>query len=146
MSVRESRLYSQDTKLTWGYFPWGSCCTNVWWNVKLTVETKIQIIQIILAKTIVSIFQKEVECKLEKLSHMKLELMQLKIIWTSSTRINHIHITWSVTIMINDFSLSFKNKERGGEWGFIFFLSERRKGRLIRGSDFVTSASCIPDA
>ena len=48
--------------------------------MKLTVETKIQIIQIILAKMIVSIFHKEVACKLEKLSHMKLELMQLKTI------------------------------------------------------------------
>ena len=48
--------------------------------------------------------------------------------------------------MINDFSLSFKNKEREESGVLYFFLSERRKGRLIRGSDFVTSASCIPDA
>ena len=48
--------------------------------------------------------------------------------------------------MINDFSLSFKNKEREENGVLYFFLSERRKGRLIRGSDFVTSASCIPDA
>ena len=48
--------------------------------------------------------------------------------------------------MINDFSLSFKNKERGENGVLYVFLSERRKGGLIRGSDFVTSASCIPDA
>ena len=34
--------------------------------------------------------------------------------------------------MINDFSLSFKNKERGGEWGFIFFFSLKgEKGGLL---------------
>ena len=34
----ENSTNAKNHKLTWGYLPWGSCCTNTWRNVKLTAK------------------------------------------------------------------------------------------------------------